>query len=69
MAAARAARTRGEQMLGWLGKMFLFRILPRRILPVLAVIEIFRMFRGARNQRGPGSLADRGGRSRGSMFG
>ena len=55
-------------MLGWLGKMFLFRILPRKILPVLAVIEIFRMLRGSRNQRNPEALADRG-RSRGSMFG
>ena len=55
-------------MIGWLGKMFLFRLLPRKILPLIAVIELFRMFRGARNQRDPQRLADRG-RSRGSMFG
>jgi len=36
-------------MLRWLGKMLLFRILPRKLLPILTVIEVARFLRNARN--------------------
>lgn len=38
-------------MLRWLTRLMLFRILPHRLLPVLTLIEVVRMLRGARNQR------------------
>lgn len=38
-------------MLRWLGKTLLFRILPRRLLPILTAIEVVRFLRNARNPR------------------
>lgn len=38
-------------MLSWLGKTLLFRILPRRLLPILTAIEVVRFLRNARRPR------------------
>jgi hypothetical protein len=35
-------------MLGWLGRFFLVRFLPRRLIPILTVIEVIRFIRGLR---------------------
>lgn len=35
-------------MFGLIGRFFLLRFLPRRLLPFLAVIEVFRLLRGVR---------------------
>ena len=64
-------------MLRWLGKTLLFRILPRKLLPILTAIEVVRFIRNARNPRtgsdprllgsqggaGGGPTATRGGRA------
>ncbi len=64
-------------MLRWLGKTLLFRILPRKLLPILTAIEVVRFIRNARNPRtasdtrpfgaprgpGPGQTATRAGRA------
>ena len=41
-------------MLGWLARMFLLRILPRKLLPVLTAIEVFRFLRSAQRKRAAG---------------
>ena len=38
-------------MVRWFARFFLFRFLPRRLLPILTVIEIVRLARGLRRQR------------------
>jgi hypothetical protein len=38
-------------MFRWLTRFFLLRFLPRRLLPILTVIEIVRLIRGLRRPR------------------
>jgi hypothetical protein len=38
-------------MFKWLARVALLRFLPRRLLPVLTAIQVFRMFRGMRNRQ------------------
>jgi hypothetical protein len=38
-------------MIGWLARFFLLKFLPRRILPILTLIEIVRLYRSFRRQR------------------
>ena len=38
-------------MLKWLARVFLLRFLPRRLLPVLTAVQLFRMFRSMRNKQ------------------
>jgi hypothetical protein len=40
-------------MFRWLGRVVLLRFLPRRLLPVLTAIELFRIVRGLRRQKQP----------------
>jgi hypothetical protein len=40
-------------MFRWLGRVVLLRFLPRRLLPVLTAIELFRIVRGMRRQKQP----------------
>jgi hypothetical protein len=39
-------------MLRWAGRFLLFRVLPRRLLPILTVVEVVQLLRAARRQRG-----------------
>lgn len=39
-------------MFKWLARVVLLRFLPRRVLPLLTAVQIFRMLRGMRNRRG-----------------
>ncbi|HEU4919508.1 MAG TPA: hypothetical protein VFT20_07180 [Candidatus Limnocylindrales bacterium] len=43
-------------MFGWLARIALLRILPRRLLPVLTAVELFRLFR---SRRARGAAEDR----------
>jgi hypothetical protein len=45
-------------MLGWLARIVLLRVLPRRLLPVLTAVELFRLIR---SMRARGSASDRRG--------
>ena len=38
-------------MLGWLTRFFLLRFLPRRLLPIITVIELVRLVRGMRRTK------------------
>ena len=38
-------------MIGWLARMALLRILPRKLLPILTVVEVARFLRSANRQR------------------
>ena len=38
-------------MIRWLGRVLLLRVLPRRLLPVLTVVEVAQLLRAARRQR------------------
>jgi hypothetical protein len=38
-------------MFRWFARFFLFRFLPRRLLPILTVVEIVRLVRGFRRPR------------------
>ncbi len=38
-------------MIRWIGRAVLLRFLPRRLLPILTAIEVFRIVRGLRRQR------------------
>jgi hypothetical protein len=40
-------------MLSWVARAVLLRFLPRRLLPVLTAIELFRIVRGLRKQKQP----------------
>ena len=46
-------------MLGWLARVALLRVLPRRLVPILTAIEVFRFLRSAR-RRNAAPLAARG---------
>ena len=46
-------------MLRWLARLLLFRILPRRVVPLLALVEVAQLLRAARNQRRP-AASERG---------
>jgi hypothetical protein len=35
-------------MFGWLGRVFLLRFLPRRLVPLFTVYEVYRFLRGRR---------------------
>ncbi len=38
-------------MFKWLGRVVLLRFLPRRLLPLLTAVQVFRMLRGLRNRQ------------------
>ena len=38
-------------MIGWLARMALLRVLPRKLVPILTVIEVARFLRSAQNRR------------------
>lgn len=38
-------------MFGWIARVFLFRILPRKLVPIITVIEIGRMLLSMRRRR------------------
>jgi hypothetical protein len=38
-------------MFGWIARVFLFRILPRKLVPIITVIEIGRMLLSMRRHR------------------
>jgi hypothetical protein len=40
-------------MLSWITRAVFLRFLPRRLLPILTAIELFRIVRGLRKQRQP----------------
>lgn len=48
--AARAVRL--GAMFKWFARVVLLRFLPRRLLPILTAVQIFRMLRGMRNRQG-----------------
>lgn len=42
-------------MLSWIGRFVFLRFLPRRLLPILTAIEVFRIVRGLRRRHSPAS--------------
>ena len=40
-------------MLRWIGRAVLLRFLPRRLLPILTAIEVFRLVQGLRKRKQP----------------
>jgi hypothetical protein len=54
-------------MFGALGRFLVLRVLPRRLIPILTVVEVVQLLRAARRQRasaqrrrlGPGAASDR----------
>lgn len=40
-------------MLSWITRAVLLRFLPRRLLPILTAVELFRLVRGMRNRKQP----------------
>jgi hypothetical protein len=40
-------------MLRWIGRAVFLRFLPRRLLPILTAIELFRIVRGLRRKKQP----------------
>jgi hypothetical protein len=38
-------------MIRWLGRLLLLRVLPRRLVPILTAVELFRLARSARQRR------------------
>lgn len=39
-------------MFRWLGRLLLLRVLPRRLVPILTAVELFRLAKAARQRRG-----------------
>jgi len=38
-------------MIGWLARVLLFRVLPRKIVPIITVVEVLRLFWSMRQRR------------------
>jgi hypothetical protein len=38
-------------MIGWVLRMLLFRVLPRKIMPVITLVELLMLFRSMRRRR------------------
>ena len=40
-----------DRMIGWVVRMLLFRVLPRKIVPLITLVELLMLFRSMRRRR------------------